>query len=92
MYIHESNTWPEFTWREKDIADTLTRVRYQQGRLVGKMEALGFDLRREATLNMLTEDVLKSSEIEGEVRVLAGRARKFWVGSIMVAARNCLMS
>ena len=67
MYIHESNTWPEFTWREKDIADTLTRVRYQQGRLVGKMEALGFDLRREATLNMLTEDVLKSSEIEGEV-------------------------
>ena len=67
MYIHESDTWPEFIWREKDLADTLARVRHQQGRLVGKMEALGFDLRREATLNMLTEDVLKSSEIEGEV-------------------------
>lgn len=66
MYIHESSNWPIFTWREKDIADTLGRVRHQQGRLVGKMEALGFDLRREATLYTLTEDVLKSSEIEGE--------------------------
>lgn len=66
MYIHEDNKWPEFTWREKDVANTLARVRHQQGRLVGKMEALGFDLRREATLHTLTEDVLKSSEIEGE--------------------------
>ena len=66
VYIHENDTWPEFTWREKDLADTLAHVRHQQGRLVGKMEGLGFDLRREATLHTLTEDVLKSSEIEGE--------------------------
>jgi len=64
--MHENKTWPEFTWREKDLADTLAHVRHQQGRLVGKMEGLGFDLLREATLHTLTEDVLKSSEIEGE--------------------------
>jgi Fic family protein len=42
-------------------------VRYQQGRLIGHMEGLGFSLREEAVLNTLTEDVLKTSEIEGEI-------------------------
>lgn len=41
-------------------------VRHRQGRLIGRMEGLGFSLRKEAVLNTLTEDVLKSSEIEGE--------------------------
>ena len=66
MYIHENNEWPSFKWRESELADRLAHVRHQQGRLVGKMESLGFDLRQEATLYTLTEDVIKSSEIEGE--------------------------
>ena len=47
--------------------DQLAMVRHRQGRLVGRMETLGFDLRQEATLNTLTDDVVKSSEIEGEI-------------------------
>lgn len=66
MYVHENSKWPTFRWRKKSLVNTLAHVRHQQGRLVGKMEGLGFDLRREATLQTLTEDVLKSSEIEGE--------------------------
>jgi Fic family protein len=42
-------------------------VRHRQGRLIGRMEALGFDLRAEAILATLTKDILKSSEIEGEI-------------------------
>src|SRR5437016_2170456 len=44
----------------------LAAVRHQQGRLVGRMEALGFPLQQEATLEALTEETVKSSEIEGE--------------------------
>jgi Fic family protein len=65
-YIHELREWPDFRWDEALVAFQLAHVRHQQGRLVGRMEALGFDLRREAVLATLTEDVLKSSEIEGE--------------------------
>ena len=66
IYIHELNNWPKFTWKQERLADTLTAVRHRQGRLLGRMESLGFKLREEAVLQTLTEDVLKSSEIEGE--------------------------
>jgi Fic family protein len=66
-YIHELKKWPEFHWSQDRIADKLASVRHQQGRLIGRMEALGFKLRSEAVLKTLTEDVIKSSEIEGEV-------------------------
>ena len=49
------------------MVDRLAAVRHRQGRLLGRMEALGFDLRQEALLNTLTEDVVTSSEIEGEI-------------------------
>jgi Fic family protein len=65
-YIHQLKDWPQFTWRHEDILNLLAKVRHQQGRLLGKMEALGFSLREEAMLETLTSDVLKSSEIEGE--------------------------
>lgn len=67
MYIHQYNAWPKFTWDEKILSKLLTTVRYKQGRLLGKMEGLGFSLKEEATLQTLTQDVLKSSEIEGEI-------------------------
>jgi Fic family protein len=64
--IHELKNWPEFRWRHEDLAPRLAAVRHRQGRLIGRMEALGFQLRSEAVLQTLTADVLKSSEIEGE--------------------------
>jgi Fic family protein len=66
-YIHDLETWPAFTWRVAAMADRLAAVRHRQGRLLGRMQSLGFDLRAEAVLETLTEDVLKSSEIEGEI-------------------------
>ena len=66
-YIHEREDWPDFRWKKDRVTDLLARVRHSQGRLVGKMEALGFDLRREAVLRTLTADVVKSSAIEGEI-------------------------
>ncbi len=58
--------WPDLTWDDGSLAVPLARVRHQQGRLLGKMEALGFDLRAEASLTVLTSEVVKSSAIEGE--------------------------
>jgi Fic family protein len=66
MYIYELPDWPEFHWDRERLAEPLAAVRHNQGRLIGHMEALGFNLRQEAVLQTLTADVLKSSEIEGE--------------------------
>lgn len=67
IYIHEQPEWPLLHWRQADLTDQLATVRHRQGRLLGRMESLGFDLRREALLTALTEDVVTTSEIEGEV-------------------------
>jgi Fic family protein len=66
IYIHERSEWPTFRWDSERILPALVEVRHRQGRLVGRMEGLGFQLRTEAVLHTLTEEVLKSSEIEGE--------------------------
>src|SRR5688500_14541582 len=66
-YIHELQDWPGFRWDQKKLAAPLAALRHRQGRLVGRMETLGFSLRAEATLRTLTLDVIKSSEIEGEI-------------------------
>lgn len=65
-YIHQVDSWPHFKWDHEQIASVLGGVRNRQGRLIGRMEALGFALRAEAVLQTLTLDVIKSSEIEGE--------------------------
>ncbi len=67
MYIHEQKDWPHFRWDELKLSSQIANIRHQQGRLIGKMGALGFQYQQEAVLQTLTEDVLKSSEIEGEV-------------------------
>ncbi len=66
MWIHEHQSWPDFIWDEGKLASMLSEVRHRQGRLLGRMEGLGFVLRREASLITLTNDVVKSSAIEGE--------------------------
>lgn len=65
-YIWEQPDWPNIIWRDADIVALLADVRHAQGRLLGRMEALGFPLREEAFLRTLTQDVVKTSEIEGE--------------------------
>jgi Fic family protein len=65
-YIYQRPEWPDFQWDKEIISHELAAVRHRQGRLLGRMESLGFDFRSEALLQTLTEDVLKSSEIEGE--------------------------
>ena len=66
MWIHEHQNWPDFTWDAGKLASKLADIRHRQGRLLGKMEGLGFELKREASLSTLTSDVVKSSAIEGE--------------------------
>src|SRR5690348_6900977 len=66
-YIHELEGWPHFRWDDRALAARLAAVRHRQGRLIGRMESLGFDLRADAVLETLTEDVVKSSEIEGAI-------------------------
>lgn len=66
QYIYHNPNWPSFYWNHEAIIQQLSMVRNLQGRLLGKMESLGFDLKNEALLHTLTLDVLKSSEIEGE--------------------------
>lgn len=66
MWIYEKKDWPNFTWDDKALASLLAEARHWQGRLLGKMEALGFPIRQEASLSILTTDVVTSSAIEGE--------------------------
>lgn len=65
-FIHQQYDWPNFKWNSEEVVSFLSEARNLQGRLIGKMESLGFGLRNEALLDTLTLDVLKSSEIEGE--------------------------
>ena len=67
MYIHQLKAFPTFTWSDRALLGKLAEVRSLQGRIMGRMEAMGFALREEASLNTLTLDVVKSSEIEGEM-------------------------
>lgn len=66
-YIHELPDWPAFHWDDAALAPALAAVREQRARLLGGMAAVGFDLRTEADLTTMTADVLRTSEIEGEV-------------------------
>ncbi len=93
-YIHELREWPHFKWDQKALAEKLAAVRNRQGRLTGRMEAYGFKLRAEANLEALTEEVIRSSEIEGEVlnrdQVRSSIARRLGVdiGALTPADRN----
>jgi Fic family protein len=65
-YIHERPEWPDFKWDGEALAGTLAAVRYKQGKHLGRMEALGFDIRTEASVIALTEEVVTTSAIEGQ--------------------------
>lgn len=93
-YIHLLKEWPRFIWDGDKIILPLSEVRHQQGRLLGKLEGLGFRLREEANLETLTQDVVKSSEIEGEnlpadeVRSSIARHLEIAIAGEVPASRN----
>lgn len=67
IYIHQLKNWADFQWNEQDFISLLSEVRNLQGKLMGKVELLGFELKDEANLETLIQDVVQSSEIEGEI-------------------------
>ncbi|MGH9347180.1 MAG: Fic family protein [Vicinamibacterales bacterium] len=93
-YIHELPDWPSFRWDHERLAAPLAGARHLQGRLIGQMEALGFEVKEEAVLRTLTDDVLKSSEIEGEkldadqVRSSVARRLGMDIGGLKPADRH----
>ncbi len=93
-YIWENEQWPALHWDNHALSKLLAHVSREQGRLLGKMEGLGFELRSEAHLRTLTEDVVKSSEIEGEklpadqVRSSIARRLGMDVGGLVAADRH----
>ena len=94
MYLWEQKDWPKLTWDNDTLARPLAQISREQGRLLGKMEGLGFELRDEAHLHTLTEDVVKTSEIEGEtlerdqVRSSIARRLGMDVGGLVPADRD----
>jgi Fic family protein len=93
-YIHQNKDWPKMAWDAERLAGPLAAVRHRQGRLIGRMEGLGFSLRNEAVLQTLTEEVLKSNEIEGEkldrdqVRSSIARRLGLDVGGLVAVDRH----
>lgn len=94
MWIYQDKNWPHFSWNADKLATKLADIRHQQGRLLGRMEGLGFDLRREASLRTLTNDVVKSSAIEGhdlnpqEVRSSIARRLGMDIAGLIPASRD----
>jgi Fic family protein len=93
-YIHKNPDWPNLTWDDAKLLPLLADVRHRQGRLLGRMEGLGFRLRAEASLTTLTSDVIKSSAIEGslldavQVRSSIARRLGFDFGGNAKASRD----
>ncbi|MCF8245659.1 MAG: Fic family protein [Saprospiraceae bacterium] len=93
-YIHQQKAWPQFTWDSESLLPPLSSVRNLQGQLMGKMAALGFDLKQEAFLETVTLDVLKTAEIEGEflqpeqVRSSVARHLGMDIGGLIPSDRN----
>jgi Fic family protein len=94
IYIHQLTVWPAFKWENEVISPILAKLRHQQGLLMGKMNGLGFKYKEEAVLQTLTQEVIKSSEIEGEnlnaeqVRSSIARRLGMDVPGLVAADRN----
>jgi Fic family protein len=94
LYIHELADWPVFTWNSTALARQLAATHHRQGRLIGQFESLGFAMRQHAELEALTEEIGKSSEIEGELldreQVRSSVARRLGVniGALRQTDRN----
>lgn len=94
MYIWQLPDWPKLRWDRGKLALLLSQIRHEQGRLLGRMESLGFKLREEAVLHTMTQEVVKTSDIEGErldadqVRSSIARHLGMDVGGLTASDRN----
>ena len=94
MYIWQQITWPNFTWDDAALSTLLAQANKEQGRLKGKLEAMGFKTQGEALLQTLTQDVIQSSDIEGEklsseqVRSSIARRLGMDIAGLVPADRN----
>jgi len=94
VYIWQRAAWPDFTWDDAAFSTLLSQANKEQGRLKGKLEAMGFETQGEALLQTLTEDVIKSSDIEGEklnsaqVRSSIARRLGMDIAGLVPADRN----
>jgi len=91
-YIYEYKNWTDFSWQDKAINVVFGEVRLMQGKIIGQMNALGFSAKEEATLTALTLDVVKSSEIEGELlnyyQVRSSIARRLGINTAGLISSN----
>ena len=93
-YIYENKNWTNFTWQDKAINVVFGEVRLMQGKIIGHMNGLGFSDKEEATLTALTLDIVKSSEIEGELlnyyQVRSSIARRLGIntGGLISSSRH----
>lgn len=67
MYLHEYDNWWSFTFDTSAVMNRLAAVRVLQGRLLGELSSIGFSLQNEAQLTNISLEIVKSSEIEGEM-------------------------
>lgn len=67
IYIWQYPEWPSFTWNDSRLIALLSEVRNLEGKIQGMMGGLGFDVQSMTALNVMTEDVLRSNEIEGVI-------------------------
>lgn len=91
MYVWQREGWPKFRWSAEALLDPLAAARHRQGVFTGSLKSLGFELRAAARLQTATEEVVKSSAIEGEtldarsVRSSAARRLGVKVGGLKEA-------
>jgi Fic family protein len=94
MYLYNDQNWPIFNWNSEKLLPLLSYVRNRQGKLIGNMGALGFELRNEANLEILTQEIIKSTEIEGEfldreqVRSSIARRLGLEISGLVFSERN----
>ncbi|MBT5954096.1 Fic family protein [bacterium] len=91
-YIYQNKNWPNFTWDYRLITPLLASFRLQQGILLGKMSSIGFTLKNQASYEIITQDVLKTSKIEGELldtdSVRSSVGKRLGIKSTIVAQKN----
>ncbi|MCS6766949.1 MAG: Fic family protein [Candidatus Protistobacter heckmanni] len=94
LYIWQQPDWPYWRYDARRLLPLAGQVHLAQGRLLGRMLDLGFDTRSNATLEILTDDVIKTSEIEGErlnpasVRSSVARRLGVDIGALAPADRH----
>ena len=82
LYIWQSGDWPNWRYDVSALIGTLTDVSRAQGLLLGRLADVGMALRDQDSLAVLTEEVVKTSVIEGEVLNVDGHAQRPPVSSL----------